>query len=240
MSPLASPPARGFASWQRTGPYDSGVLYTSTAAAGSAGFVSPVIDVSRYAYLGGLLSGGNPGYWVTLTWYADSAATIPVGQRVFGVIGLVGQGAQIRFPNLGPFCTISGAEMSGATFGYKVVLFGTNRVHPLEFIPVQTVLIDQPGLSVPGNGSQSVYPGDYFAGPTQFYWDVTPANMVMLFQYLTFTGAWNEFARINLASAAGTQTVTMPAGAWRFQPNNNNAGAVVGNYGVIGSLTGSI
>ena len=240
MSPLVSAPNRGYADYQRVGNYDTGTLWTVDTGPGQTLVTSPVLDVSRFAYLSGHLTCNTNQCSCAVLWWADAAATISIGARVFRLSDQIGGTALIRLPNLGPYCNFQFTQAGAPTFAIRTYVIATNRVHPLEFIPGNPVLIDQQTAAIGASSTSTVYPSDYYAGPVSVWYLPAYASGDVNIQVLTSGGTWDYIARL-ANSAAGSFLTTMiaPPGAWRVIVSNNTAGASTYTLGVTPPTTGA-
>lgn len=232
MCPLISAPNRGYADYQRVGNYDSGILWSVDTGSINVGISSPLLDVGRYAYLGGTIAGLLNQSQVSIFWYADAAATIQVGERFIQLHGQILQPAQIRLPNLGPFVRINCNITGGANQDVQANVFGTNRVHPLEFIPVNPLVIDQQNVAIAAGVTANLYPFDYYAGPCRLWMLVSQTSQWQL-QALSSAGVWELFDQQQgfAAFANVEQTLITPPGAWRLAVQNTSGTA--GNYWAV-------
>jgi hypothetical protein len=230
MSPLVAAPNRGYGDYQRIANWDSGVQWSVSSALGNANIQSPVLDFSRAAYIGGFMNvTGNP-LLVSIGWCADPGFTVFMGTRQFIVSPLMGFPAMLRIPNLGPFAQITVQSITGNNFQLFTQILSTNRVHPLEFIPRQPVVVDQQNVAVAANVSVPVYPTDYYSGPMSVWVDFNQAGMNASLQALNSVNVWDFIDERPPTTVAGVATYVMvaPPGAWRFLVTNNNAAAT--NY----------
>lgn len=238
--PLNSPPLTGYPAWQRIGNYDSGSLWTIDTGSVITQTTSPILNVSRYAYLGGRIQEVQSACYVAVQWYADAAATVAIAGRNIALSNLIGQPAIIRLPNLGPYCKIIVTQLTGGNYHFKGLVFGTNRVHPLEFIPASPVLIDVQSQAIGAGSTVQFYPTDYYSGPVQLLVEGGQAAQLTM-GWLTNAGAWDLFFVTNVP--AGTfqpfSAIVTPPGAWRVAVENT--GGAADNYllSVIHSGTGA-
>ena len=237
--PMIAPPNRGFADMQRTSPYDSGVLYSdSLLAIPIGGITTPTLDVGRFAYIGGTDT-VTTQCSASFAWFVDSAATIESGACFFMLDGAdIGDAAQYRIPNLGPFLQVSWLRVGGVG-SHSSQLFGTNRYHPCQFIPQNSVLIDDQAANIGSLATVTRYPSDYYAGPCQVFTNCSNATSV-IFEYLTTSNTWDRFYQVNpTAASLNNFNVTTPAGAWRVRFINGTNTSTTYYLTVTPSLTGS-
>ena len=239
MTPLVSPPARGYQPWQRIENYDSGALWSGNAQVINANLPIPQpLDVSRYAYLGGYVSLSAGVLYLVLNYYADAAATVGLGARFIVIDSAINAPVQIRIPNLGPFVS-GGFVLIGASATVTWTIIGTNRAHPLEIIPAHPILIDQEGTNINAGATLTVYPGDYCAGPAHIRAVLSQAGGLYL-DYETLAGVWNVLTSAGLAAGGGfDENVILPPGAWRIRVQNTSGVAATLSLTVWPSLTGS-
>lgn len=238
--PLQTPPARGYAPWQRISNYDTGELYGDNTALGSNPIATPVLDVSRFAYLGGFTTLGGGQMLMALSWTLDAAATVGCGQRTIPLdtgIDLLTH----RLPNLGPFVKVTWSPIVlDNNFQRKVVLFGTNRVHPLEFIPGSPTLIDLQNVAIAAGSTDFAYPSEYYAGPMQIGLYSSAGNTIATLEGLTPGGNWDILQQSPQITAGAWQTLlwVAPAGAWRLAIQKD---ATPGNFYAVAvpSTTGA-
>ena len=236
---ISAPPARGYPDWQRIQNYDTGILYNLVPGLTSGSFTSPIIDVSRFEYMGGYLFELSSQCSVGLRWFIDRAGAIAVGAITLVLSANVTNGAQIRFPNLGPFLQVTVVPLAGLQYDPDVAIFATNRFHPLEFIPVNPVLVDQQNFPVAGNATAVFYPSDYYAGPVST-WCLFGQTGQLTFEYLTAGNNWDDFYQVILtANAEVTPQVVTPPGAWRCVLVNQSAVATGVYLAVVPPMTGS-
>lgn len=240
MSPLVSAPNRGYSDWQRVSNFDSGVLWSDASVGVSTQVQSPVLDMSRYAYLGGLIGVGNGAAVVTVTWYADVAATVQLGFRAFSLQFTKLSPAQIRIPNLGPFAQVVISSIGGPPFNNHATIIGTNRYHPLEFIPPNPYLIRQQASPIGAGASVTVTPQQYYSGPMMVWFEPGNAGMTATLENLQPDANVDLIAQIIAASVNQTIVTTWiaPPGSWFIQVNNPG-GATTYYLTATPSLTGS-
>lgn len=239
MSPLVSAPQRGYQDWQRVENWDTGSLWSLAVTNVTANQVSPILDVSRSAYLGGTVSESLSQSRLVLQWFLDAAGTIPVASRSFTLSSTVSQQAQMRVPNLGPFVQLTTVSLTGAAYSPTVQVFGTNRFHPLEFIPGLPVVLSIVTGALAASATNTYVPSDYYAGPVSLNTSCANALTVSL-QSLNFAAVWDPVAVWNTAAGANAQqNVIAPPGAWRVQVTNQAASATTVNVHATTSATGS-
>lgn len=240
MAPIADSAVRGYPDMQRIDNWDSGLLFEDEATVRNAPIASPVMDVSRYAYLGGFDICQLIPVAVRAIWTADNPPTLPLGNRDFALTDLITGNAQYRLPNLGPYCQLTYTPMAAGNWRHTARIIGTNRVHPLEFIPDSAVLIDVQAQNVAAAATVTVYPTDYYAGPVQV-WSVIGQTSIVWLEYLAAGAVWHQLAQETVAAAANSVVDwATPPGAWRI--NVKNTGAAAGSLflAVTPSTTGAL
>lgn len=230
MSPLAPTGTRGYTDWQRVSNYDSDPIWQTFGPATVGGIQSGIQDVSRFAYLGGSIQCSTQAVVVQCTWYADAAGTEQIGTRSFTLSAAVGGFANLRLPNLGPFINVFILSATGANANVDVLLLGTNRVHPLEFIPARPLLINQQAVPIAASATLTVFPQDYYAGPAQWWVDnPTGVTALLRFSVLDITGTTVLFHQAQIAASGDTSgNVVLPPGSWSVAIITNPTGN--GNY----------
>lgn len=232
--------AVGYADFQRVVNWDSEVLAQSIFALLRTGknTIGPMY-MGRYAYLMGFMKVQVNNVTVNCKWSADKGGVEEIAERSFvlGEQNLVV--AQLHLPNLGPWLRI---EMIPNTevlnWRLTMVLIGSNRVHPLELIPRQPVLIDQ-AVTAGAAGNVSVSPSDCYAGPVRIMVDggIQAVQHVKL-EIGTVAGGWIEIDRIATTAAAQfSGNMVVPAGLWRMTIEFTAAATFT--FAVTPSLTGS-
>ena len=239
MSPLANAPNRGYGDWQRIVDWDSPILFHESGVTHNADFATPVMDVSRFAYLGGIDFVQVNNCAVAVAWFADAGATELVGERVF-ILGMTMQTpAQYRMPNLGPFVQLQYLRIAGVSFTHSCFLFGTNRQHPLEAVPaIASFLLSASGTVANGFSVQG-NPENYYAGPALAYFSTPAANWSLQFKTIDSNNASYTFDTIVTTGNNTRFTTVVPFGYW-FVSINNQSGAS-GNFSLVmsASETGS-
>ena len=237
MSPIAAPPARGFADFQRTGPWDSGTLYDDPGTNLNGPASTGVLDVSRFAYLCGYDLALVLPVKVVASWSDPSNSIGTTGQRVFTLSPNVQNFAQWRLLNLGPAVEVTWTPLGGAAWNHTAAVFASNRDAPLEMAPIEPVVIDQDTVAIGAASTATVYPTDYYAGPVQVAVHAADA-MTLILDYLNPAGVWRQFYVLTLP-AGGWQNVTalVPEGAWRARVTNAG-GASTYDLKIVPSLTG--
>lgn len=240
--PLISAPARGYTDYQRLGNFDSAPIFSASGTnLNGVDEVTGILDVSRFAYLGGFDRVTNGRALVTLQWYADSAGAIPVGSRQYVLLNAtleIGNSMQYRVPNLGPFLKATWHQLSGTAFHFCQLL-GTNRFHPLEAIPVNVQPITLNGIAQ-NPGSITYFPTDYVSGPVFFAIQSNVASVQFVPQTFDRTGNSQTLFAITPVAAAWTSFVLpIPLGAWQLTISVGGAAATIFAFATP-SLSGAI
>lgn len=244
MCPLIAAPARGYADFQRLENYDSGVLYSDTGTIPNPTFTVGPFDVSRYAYLGGREQSTGGFIKVTINWWQDAAATVLAGSRSYNLTQSTNtpNPAQIRFPNLGPFVTLTYTKLGGSVATHLASIFATNRVYAYEFTPQTPVLIEAVGGTVGAGGLEQFFPASYYAGPIRIWLDVNGTGLGWTLQLETGVGFGDALEQVNTNTVVGNTAVDTiaPPGAWSISVYSAPAAPQTGfELSVQQSMTGS-
>lgn len=229
---------RGYQDFQRVQNWDSAILYTDNGLSLNPPIGTPILDVSRYAYLAGLDSISAGIAAAGFDWYSDAIGSHTLGHRTVPLSGSMGWPAQYRLPNLGPFVAIVWNSPSGPVPTHSSFIFATNRFHPLELIPHGVNLIWTQLTAIAAGATLTIYPADYYAGPS-LVWHNMPALLTAQWQYLDQGGTWFNFAQLIGTGANAITNLTMPAGAWRLNLTNNDTVSRSPTLVQTPSLTGS-
>lgn len=239
--PLVPSPNTGYPDGQRIANYDSGLLAEMANIAGPGPYVSSIINMQHYAAVCGQLACTVNPCVCTLAWYDDIATDIQAGLRTMALSPLIqpGNGGML-LPNLGPFLQITFTNIGGLNFTGEAIIFGSNRVSPIPFIPQYSTLIDQQNTAIGANATATLYPSDYYAGPLQLAYIVNQAS-AYAFQYLTPAGTWDQFINSQQVPASTwvVEQYTVPPGAWRFEVVNESAVVTTYFAAITPSVTGA-
>lgn len=239
MSPLVAPPARGYAEWQRIANYDSNELIVFPFNPGGGIVQTGVIDVSRFAYLGGFVKAIAGDFSVQAIWFSAFNGGDIVGKRSIPLTSNINTELQMRIANLGPYVQLTFNTIGGGGYSGLCIAFGTNRIHPLEVIPEQQVVIDKQAAALGASASVTVYPLDYSSSPARMLVSAGQAFTASL-QYLTFPGVWNTYDQNSGGAGAVLSVATLiPAGAWRLVVTNQSAIATTFTCTITPNVTGS-
>lgn len=240
MSPIAQPPSRGYNDWQRIGNYDTGLLYQNTLTNSNANFLGPILDVSRFAYLSGTMNETQSMSTVAVQWYSDDIQTQFMGQVELTLVSNIVPVAQLRVPNLGPFCVVEQSVIGVTRYTSTVNIFATNRVHPLELIPQFAPMIDRQAQPLGASSSAIDYPNGYYSGPAQLAVNCTQ-NVQVAVRILSIVGTWDICWASPVITANNWFTAVFyaPLSAWRVETINQTAVAATYYTIVLPATTGS-
>jgi hypothetical protein len=240
VSPLVSSPNRGYDDYQRITNFDTNILVSQDTGVGHPHIFGPIIDVSRYAYVGISNTEILSQHVFALSWFTDLAGDAVLGLRQFGFDAAILQSAQMRIVNLGPFVAPEWINNGAVNYHAQTQLFASNRVYPTEFVPHWPNLVDKQGIAIGAGGTDTVYPTDYYSGPAHVSVYGNVAGLFVSLQYLNIAFAWRAMETFQSTSITflTTYATILPAGAWRLFVSNPGA---AGNYSVIvtPSTTGS-
>jgi hypothetical protein len=238
--PLGAGPA-GYPDWRRIVDWDGPVVWEILTKAITGEAESGVIDCSRYGYIGGRAFCTPEPLQLRLEWFADQAATKPVGQWLMVISPLVANPAQLRIPNMGPFVRVHLEGKEGTTKSTATVrLYVTNRIHPLQLIPVNSVIVHS-ALAYAEGESKFVTPTDYYAGPVEVNYEsnVGAATAVVVeMEVQPGVLAACPILRFGATVPSAQQKIILPAGAFRLHIANEGAARSI-NVNLQTSLTGS-
>lgn len=240
MSPLAPAGSIGYNDYQRTVNYDSPQFPSLSPGVTNAPVNTGVMNVARYAYLAGQVQEVLSGCGVAINWFADQAATIQLGARVFQLSSHINSPMQFKFINLGPWAQVFVSPQSGANYHFTGQFFASNRQYPLEAQPANPVIVNQQSVPIGAGAIVQVYPIDYYAGPIMLWYYLPIAGMFINLQVLDGLGNWDNINQTVLTAGAtqAFQLMTTPAGAWRLNVDNTGA-ATTYTIAVTPSQTGA-
>lgn len=233
MSPLVAAPNRGYGDWQRVNNYDTAPIFSNNVAIVGAELKSPIVDVSRFAYLAGLVSSGNSNnFRLEITWFADAAGTIALGTREMSFDIAMVNPAQLRLPNLGPF-----AQLVFVPFGPAMlpdcVIIATNRDHPLELIPTRSVLTSQQSINIAATSNLFIAGDDYYSGPARLWLTFTTIVGVQIRSLDRINSYELVYQHDNVPALTNLiDTVIIPPGAWQLVLTNS-ASSVSNGFAVL-------
>ena len=238
--PIASQPTRGYTDYQREGNFDTGSFFgTNVLQLLTMPLVSNLQDVSRYAYVAGTFDCGLGQIQIEFDWFLDGQASAAIGKRIIMVDANIAAIAQIRLPNLGPFLQITLTPVT-ANPECAWQFIASNRVYPLEMIPVHPVLIALQGQAINAGATLNLYPVDYYSGPVAVWYDPTFTTGNCDLQYLTTSGTWAYIDQLShTTNGNNDRQWVVPTGAWRLTVGNTSAGNSSFFLGVTPSTTGS-
>lgn len=231
----------GYPDGQRVENADSPVQYQVVNQSTATQFTSGAIDVTRYDYLAGMMQSNVGQFRVLIGWYADQGLSIALAFRTFTIDSRVQNAGQFRIPNLGPWAWIGFYAISPApSCELSTFIYGSNRVQPLEFIPMNPVLVFESNVSLPLSQSQNFWPTDYYAGPVNIIAYVTTSNWQITITAIHTDGTTRTVEVLN-GSAASVwerfQSLT-PPGAW-YATMESIGAAGNGYLTITPSVTGS-
>lgn len=236
--PLGSGPV-GYSDWQRISNWDGPVIWELLTKAITGEAESAVIDSSRYGYIGGRAFITAEPFRLSFTWYADKAATKPLGERWVEIDPNITQPVQLRIPNMGPFVKVALLGKEGTSKGIATLrLYLTNRVDPLQLIPRQVLLLTH--RKEAGDPELvTVYPTDYFAGPVTCHIETEGAGTNAFLEVERGPGIWatTDLMQVPATTTFGTQRLIVPPGAWRLTVSSAPGKAL--NVDILASMTGS-
>lgn len=238
---ISAPGSRGYGDWQRVDNWDSDPILQEFINPTVGGITSGVLDVSRFAYLGGSVQVTGGTCLMQVNWYADQALTEQIGSRRWTLGAPPGSPCSMRVPNLGPFCTVGFFLIGGAPLA-DVLLIATNRYNPLEFIPQFPLLVSQQNVTIAAAGSLTVTMGDYYAGPVQ-WWVANPTGSVAMlrFNFIDVDGTNKTIYQAQIPVTADTNgTAIVPPGIWSAVLINNSGAAANFFLTVRHSVTGAV
>lgn len=230
MSPLVSAPARGYADYQRLENFDTGILLSAATPLSASSFSSPIIDVSRFAYLCGQVECITANCAVALNYFIDALGTVNAGNRNFILTAQGLPAGQIHITNLGPFVQFFVEALGAVPFQFNASIFASNRVELNEFVPQIATLIDLQNATEPA-GATAFYPNAMFAGPMSVGINMPVAATIVSLEALNSGGTWDIIAQTTTGASGVPMIVPMiaPLGAWRILVSNPGA-ATVGMY----------
>lgn len=239
MSPLFDTPNRGYADYQRIGNFDTGVLFSDNAVHPSGTLITPTLNVSRFMTLVARMTVVGAPVVFTATWYADAAATISLGGRLIVLSPNMGGVAWMRLMNLGPFVILQWNTTAHVSFSCNVVVGASNRISPLEFIPVNPQIVDVQGAAIGAGATLTNFPLDYYDGPVRVFAIILGQAGRLDFYRINVTGG-NDFFDQQAFPVGGIAFDTVwPAGAVRVDITNNGAAASTYILAVTPSMTGA-
>lgn len=241
MPVIQSSPLNGYQDYQRTENYDSPILFQQINATIGAGITSPVLNTQRYAFIGGIDGCGSGKSLATITWYEDPSPTNSVGSIVIPTDASVALQAQLRIPNLGPYCQFVWTDIAGGGSRQNSRLIGSNKSYFGPFVPTSPWLIDQPSAAISVSATVTLYPNSFFAGPVQIFAQTSLTSWQLQTQFMNVTGGYDDGPTWLFSAAATPEVVQFiaPLTAWRVNVINGTAGAGTYFLSAIPSLTGA-
>lgn len=197
------------------------------------------MDVSRSAYLGGRMAETESTCVVGIQWYMDKGASIPIGGRQFTLSSLIVGQMSFRLPNMGPFAQMNFTAIAGGQYTASARVIGTDRVHPLEFIPGSPRLLSLVNAPIGAGSNQLQPPQEYYAGPALVSAFATVAGMQIITEWVDLANNVETVDVVVLAASTWTRWSTVtPPGAWSMGISNPGAAGAY-HLSVIPSMTGA-
>lgn len=197
-------------------------------------------DVSKFSCVSLAFQLLNGAARLQIAWFADQARTIQLGVREIVMDPNLGSG-WIRLINLGPWVSIQPIGVGGGHPLLNLKVLPTNRVGPLESVPVQSQLIVSGPLPLTAAQQFSVFPNGYYGGPVRILVSTTTVAFFVTLQCLDSGGVLQDVDQISIpANSVATVPSVVPLGAWSLALLN--AGGVSGiiDVWVTASPTGSL
>lgn len=240
MSPLITAPARGYPDYQRIDNYDTGVIINEQTGVTSQQVSSNIEDVGRFACVAGSVQVATGPVLFQVAWYLDAAASILAGVRQFSLSEQITSNTLVHLVNMGPFVQVTAFPFGVTNYNLTALLFATNRVLPVEFMPERALLIDTEAVALNTGTNVNVYPGGGFAGPAMVGYNAGPVATTLQYQYLNDLNVWRFFRFENVVANTFTnETVVFPPGAWRINASNASGTNTTFNLKVTPSTTGA-
>lgn len=208
----------GYSDYQRIVNWDGPVIWEILTKAVTGEAESAIADCSRYGYiLGRAFLTGEP-FRLTFRWFLDEGATKPIGERWVELDPNIGQPAQLRIPNMGPWVQVHLEGKEGASKCTATIRLGlTNRTDPLLVIPRQPLLLAR-NKAAADPEADTFYPTDYYAGPALCHIEDEGQNVRCFLEVATGPGIVSTADLIE--SPAGPiftdQKIILPPGMWRI------------------------
>lgn len=239
--PLVGSPGTGYPDGQRLANYDSGPLWNIGSVTGNTPVVSPVMNMQHFAAAGGYIIATVGIATVQMTWYADALLVTEISAKTFQIDHNIPAAlGGLMIPNLGPFLQVTVSAISGGNFGVNAVIFGSNRVSPIPWIPQNGLLINIAGAAIGAGQAIDSFPSDYYAGPCMVWFAGPAAQSFITLLTLGGNGGYNTNQQISVAANGEvTEQLVMPSGAWKMTAQQVAGGASTYDLTVIPSLTGS-
>lgn len=234
--------ALGYNDFQSQASWDSGQDDFATLGAQTGPIVSGVLNCSNfgYTYIRAVVTVGS--VLCTARWFRDMAGAAQRGSRTFVLDAGTINPAQVVFPSMGPFFTLTIDPLGGGVnwTGNVFVIF-TNRIHPLACVP-QNAPLGGFTFTLPAGGSQIFQVPNYFAGPVDYYTASGSQGVNVLTQYMNNALVWNTLESYTvIAGPPDYRHRTLPLAPYRF--NVTNASGTIANntasVQTMASLTGS-
>jgi hypothetical protein len=201
-------------------------------------FTSARFNAARFAYLAGMFNSSISSFLITLQWFMEEGGGETIGQREFVLDEGITSFGQIHLPHLGPWFQFTLKGKPATLYGPGILLFNSNRVYPLEFLPKGPVLLQYSHVYA-ALGEENVFPLSYYSGPMQMTITNTGANVkvTVTIEAETAPGVFAAVSTFNTTSASASTTLYAPVGAWRVNVKVN--GATTAGVQLLPFLTGS-
>lgn len=227
----------GYPDWQRVSDWDGPVVWQFSGNVPAGGTISPVLDVSRWGSVGGVITLANNPVVVEVEWYVESERINSLGSFTLIADSNLGNIMPIRLPNRGPWATISLFPVTGSVPTVTTNIFGTNRQTSGVVFPRAGVLIRQDAAQINPGAQLEYYPVGYWSGPI-VVWANSAAALYFSLTVEDAGAGWDTVAQIGAAAGSFVQAMAAPAGAWRFVVTNSGAAVATFYLGVTASLAG--
>lgn len=221
--PLVPAPGVGYADYATFGNYDSAVLWSQSSAVSTTPESSPVMNMTKYAAVGGAFLCTQGQCQVTFSWYSDPLLVFLIAERTFTLTSNIisGLGGWV-IPNLGAYLQITFSNIAGGNYAMNAIAFGTNRQVPLAVSPQNSALIDVQNGFIGLGATLMFYPTDYYTGPLATWFDPGFSTWIVALQMLNTGGTWDTVNQASGTVAASQYLIWVtPLGAWRFAVTNS-------------------
>lgn len=146
---------------------------------------------------------------VTVSYFADDAATILLAQRSYGISAFNLTPNFWTAPVLGPYMTVGIQTNVGHAPACTLIAAGTQRIGPTFPVPNLEGLVEQPNLTLPAGVASIVDFSYLYAGPIHVSFNTLAATGHWELQWIDLTGTAHVLAQ-RVWSAAVQDTATAP------------------------------